>query len=230
MVGSPSLVTATPGGSSFPVALSWAIRPSAMTAVAMSSSTVGCRPAGHRHGQRAGGHGGAARPGVRHVRHAGHHADRGHPGVGGLAGVVPDGAGVHGAAHRRPADAALAGAGRSPRPPRGSSRPGPARRARRRSRWRPAAAATVGTASGSGFALVEQLEVPRHPGYAVRVDAPQVGPDQRVGHGGRVRGPARGEDAGHQGAQVIGPDPDLARCFGGHEAHSVRSVTWTGPC
>ena len=46
VVGSPSRVTATPGGSSFPAALSWAIRPSAITAVAMSSSTVSCRPAG----------------------------------------------------------------------------------------------------------------------------------------------------------------------------------------
>ena len=46
VVGSPSAVSATPGGSSLPAALSWAIRPSAMTAVAMSSSTSSCLPAG----------------------------------------------------------------------------------------------------------------------------------------------------------------------------------------
>ena len=64
---------------------------------------------------------------------------------------------------------------------------------------------TVGSASGHGLALVEQLQVARHPGHPVRVDAAQVGPDQRVGHRrgvGRADA-ARGEDARDQAAQVL---------------------------
>src|SRR6202012_4717839 len=52
---------------------------------------------GHGDGERAGGDGGALRPGVRHVGHAGDDADGRHAGVRDPARVVADRAGGHGA-------------------------------------------------------------------------------------------------------------------------------------
>ena len=110
VVGSPSAVSATPGGSSFPAALSWAIRPSAMTAVAMSSRTT---RAWRRAPRRRAGWWRRPRPSrPRRPCWARRRPRRWPPGPRPRsAGVVADRAGVHGAADRGPADAAVAGAG-----------------------------------------------------------------------------------------------------------------------
>jgi hypothetical protein len=56
-----------------------------------------------------------------------------------------------------------------------------------------------------GFALVEQLQVARHAGDAVRVDAAQVRPDERVGdrRGLRLAGAPRLEHASDESPQVV---------------------------